>query len=52
MDRLHHRFLRADALQHRVGTDAARQVLDAGHNFVAALGHDVRRAELTRKLLP
>ena len=49
MDRVHHRLLRADALQHCVGTDAASQVLDAGHTFVAAFGHDVGRAELTGK---
>ena len=51
-DRLHHRFLRADALQHRVGADALGQLLDARDAFVAALGHDVGRAELACELLP
>src|SRR5258705_1310806 len=51
-DRLHHRLLGADALQHRVSTDAVRQLLDAGHALVAALGHDIGRAELAGELLP
>ena len=52
MDRLHHRFLRPDALQDRVGTDALRQLLDAGDALVAARGHDVGRTELACELLP
>ena len=51
-DRLHHRLLRADALEHRVGADSLGQVLDAGHALVAALGHDVGRAEFAGELLP
>ena len=42
----------ADALQHRVRTDAVGQILDAGDAFVTALGHDVGRAELAGELLP
>src|SRR5581483_11302208 len=50
-DRLHHRLLRPDTLQHRIGADALRQLLDALDALVAALGHDVGRAELARERL-
>src|SRR5947209_18317408 len=50
-DRLHHRFLGADALQHRVGADSVGQLLDAGHSLVTALCDDVGRAELARQFL-
>src|SRR6266404_4558284 len=49
---LHHRLLSANALQHRIGTDAIGQLLDAGHALVTALGHDVGRAELAGEFLP
>ena len=52
LDRLHHRFLRADAFEDAVGADALRQLLDAGDAVVAALGDDVGRAELAREPLP
>src|SRR6266496_1651907 len=51
-DRLLHRLLGADALQHRISTDSVGQILDASHALVAALGHDVGRAELAGELLP
>ena len=51
VNRLHHRLLRADAFQHGICADALRQLLDARDAFVAALGDDIRRAELARKLL-
>ena len=35
-----------------VGTDSVGQFLDAGNALVAALGHDVGRAELAGELLP
>ena len=52
LNRLHHRFLRADALQHRVRSDSLRQFLDSRHSLFSALGHNIRRAELAGKLLP
>ena len=51
-DRLHHRLLRADALQHRVGSDPLGQLLDAGDALVATLDDDVGRPELAGELLP
>src|SRR5665647_1725647 len=51
-DRLHHRRLGADALQHRVSAYTVGQLLDAGHALVTTLGHDVGRAELAGELLP
>ena len=50
-DRLVHRLLGADALEHAVGADAARELLHGGHADVAALGDDVRGAEVARELL-
>src|SRR5208283_215723 len=52
LDRLHHRLLSPDALQHRVRADALGRVLDALHALVAALGNDVSRAKLAGELLP
>src|SRR6266436_4988842 len=51
-DRLHHRFLSADALEHRVSAESVGQLLYPGHALITALGHDVGRAKLTRELLP
>src|SRR5215218_8638020 len=51
-DRLPHRFLGADALEHRVGADSVRQLHDARDTVVAALGDDVGRAELAGEPLP
>src|SRR5437867_3929824 len=45
-DRLHHRLLRADALQHGVGAESVGQLLDTGDARVTPLGDDVGRAEL------
>src|SRR5215467_4893688 len=50
-NRLHHRFLGANALEHRIRADAFGQVLNARNALIAALGYDVRRAELLRELL-
>src|SRR5258708_38301330 len=52
LDRLHHRLLRTDTLQHRVHTDSIGQFLDSLHAFITALGHDVTPAEFARELLP
>jgi hypothetical protein len=51
MDRLDHRLLRADALEHCVSADSVGQLLDAGNAVFAALSHDVGRAELAGQLL-
>src|SRR5437867_12771863 len=45
-DRLHHRLLRADALQHGVGAESVGQLFDTGDARVTPLGDDVGRAEL------
>src|SRR5438445_2916625 len=52
MDRLHHRVLGAHTLQHGVGADSMRQLLDAGHALVTALADDVGRAKFASELLP
>jgi hypothetical protein len=52
VDRLHHRFLRADALQHRVSAEAFGQFLNARDAFVTAFGDDVGGPKLTGELLP
>jgi hypothetical protein len=52
LDRLRHRFLGTDALQHRVSTDAVGELLDAVDALVAAFGYDVSRAELASEPLP
>lgn len=51
-DCLHDRLRGADALEHRVRADSVGQLLHASDAVVAALGHDVRRAELAGELLP
>src|SRR4051812_20763141 len=51
-DGLHHRLRCANAFEYRVCADAFGQVLDPGHGLITALGHDVRRAEFARELLP
>src|SRR6478752_1936130 len=48
---LAHGLSGADALQDRVGTDPAGQLLDPGDTFLTALGDDVGGAELARQLL-
>ena len=50
-DRLHHRLLSADRLDHRVRAEAASEILDACHALVAALGDDLGGAELAGELL-
>src|SRR4051812_43301275 len=50
-DRLHHRLLSADALEHRIGADAVRELLNPFNALVAALRDDVGRTELARELL-
>src|SRR2546425_174340 len=52
MDRLHHRFLGADALQHRVRTNSVGKLLYPVHTLITALRHDVSRAKLAGELLP
>src|SRR6266699_4128224 len=51
-DRLQHRFLRPNALKHRASTDSIGHVHDPGDALVAALSHDVGRAECAGELLP
>src|SRR5438034_6447548 len=51
-NRLHHRLLGADALQHGVSTNTVGQLLDAFNALIAALGDDVGRAELAGEFLP
>ena len=51
VDGLHHRFLGADGLDHGMGPEHVRQLLDRGHAGVAALFDDVGRAELARQAL-
>src|SRR5438445_1253620 len=51
-DRLHHRLLRADTLQHGVGAESVGQLLDPGDARVTPLGDDVGRAELACEFLP
>lgn len=43
LDRLHHRLLGADALQHRVRTDSVGELFNAGHALVTALRNGVSR---------
>ena len=52
LDRLHHRLLRTDTLQHRVRTDSIGQLLDSLDAFITAFGHDASRAEFASELLP
>src|SRR5947209_4147912 len=52
LDRLHHRLLRTDTLQHRVRADSIGQLLDSLHTLITAFSHDFRRAEFARELLP
>ena len=51
VDRLHHRLLRADALQYRIGTDSLGQFLDARNTFIAALSHNVSSTKFACELL-
>src|SRR5829696_7955975 len=45
-DGLHHRLLRADGLHDRVRAEPAGELLDPCRALLAALGHDLTRAEL------
>src|SRR6185437_837523 len=47
IDRLHHGFLRAHALQYRIGTDSLSQFLDARYAFIASFSDNVSSAEFT-----
>lgn len=48
---MHHRFLGADGLDHRVRPEPAGEFLDRGDAAVAALTHDVGGPELQRQIL-
>jgi hypothetical protein len=50
-DGLHHRLLRANALQYRINPDSVRHVPDPRHRIVPALCHDVSCAEFAREFL-
>src|ERR671911_2738456 len=52
LDGLHHRLLRAHALEDGVGADTLRELLDALDTPFAALSDDVGCAELAGELLP
>src|SRR5258708_39578597 len=51
-DRLTHRLLSANALEHRVSANTASQFHNASNTPITSLRHDVRRAKLTGDLLP
>src|SRR5260221_14740764 len=51
-DRLRHRLLSADTLEHRMSADAASHFHNASNTRITSLSHDVRRAKLTGDLLP
>jgi hypothetical protein len=51
-DRLHHRLLRANTLQYRIGAHSVGHISDASNTLLPTLGHNVGRAELESKLLP
>ncbi len=44
-ERLPHRLRRADALEHRIGADSLRDLLDSRHAVLASLRHDVGSPE-------
>jgi hypothetical protein len=50
-DGLHHRFLGADRLDHRVRAEPVGELLDLRDAVVPALGDDVGGAEFARELL-
>jgi hypothetical protein len=50
-NRLHHRFLRAHALEDGVSADTPGQVFDPGDALISALNDDVGGAELSSELL-
>ena len=52
VDRLHHRFLRPNALKHGVSTNSIGHVHDPGDALVATLSHDVGCAEFACEFLP
>lgn len=47
IDRLHHRFLRANTLQYRIGSDSFGQLIDARNTFIASLNHACRTSAET-----
>src|SRR6266704_5469166 len=51
VDRLHHRFLRPNALKHGVSTNSIGHVHDPGDALVATLSHDVGCAEFACEFL-
>src|SRR5205807_9917251 len=51
LDGLHHGFLCADTLQHRIRADAFRELLHARYAFLSALGDDVGRTKFACELL-
>src|SRR5579883_901018 len=51
VDRLHHRLLRANTFQYRIGTDSISQFLDSRNAFITTFGHNVGRTEFACELL-
>src|SRR5437879_3344708 len=50
-DRLHHRFMGADALQHRICAYTLRHVFNTSYALISAFRHDIGHAEFQSKLL-
>ena len=50
-DRLHHRLLGSDTLQHRIGADSVGQLLDARNTFIPSLSDNVGSTKFACELL-
>ena len=51
-NRLHHRLLRANTFQYRIGADSIGQFLDALNTFVPSFSHDVLERAMWDSLKP
>src|SRR5439155_19055439 len=51
LNRLHHRLLCADTLEHRVSANSIGELLDASDSLIASLAYDVSGPELASQLL-
>src|SRR5882757_10278936 len=50
-DRLHHRLLGSNTLQHRIGAETVGQLLDARNTFIPSLSDNVGRTKFACELL-
>src|SRR5207302_185113 len=50
-DRLHHRLLGSNTLQHRIGADSVGQLLDARNTFIPSLSDNVGSTKFACELL-